>query len=298
MWVGIDVGGTKIDVCILDDVFNPVQVTSFPRPNSYNELLAEIVKVLENRPIIQFVRHLGLGVPGILSPQGSLTAINQIPYLLGKSPAHDLSRLLGSNVVIANHLQCFALSELTAGHDVSRGLSVCLILGTGTGAELIIDGKLYLGANRLAGELGSSYAIGSSSNSVIETFTTGRRLEQLFDVNQYHSEATFDAQFLKMDYSDYLNDLSMLLTNIFYWLDPSMLILGGGVSAIPGMIDLLRSEVERRLFRRPTDSLIVPAKFGASSGARGAALLPSVNPNALLLKERGAAIAVAAGQRD
>lgn len=293
--IGIDLGGTKIEAAALDadGEIRLRRRIATPRDDYLGTLsaIAELVAALERD--LDHHCPVGIGTPGALSPfSGRLRNANSV-WLNGQALGADLERALGRDVRVANDADCFALSEARGGAASDAGSVFGVIIGTGTGGGIVIDGQLLQGPNAIAGEWGHNPLPWPTSDELpgpacycgkrgcIETFCSGPALSadlhrtsgRALDVPAIVSAAEqgdADAQAALARYED---RLARALASVINLLDPERIVLGGGLSNLQRLYLNLPGLILQSVFSDGLATRIVPPHFGDSSGVRGAALL-------------------------
>src|SRR5438067_5284769 len=156
MRIGIDLGGTKIEGLAVDaDGTERLRRRIAAPRGDYDRTLtavADLVRAIEHDAGAR--GSVGIGIPGAVSPATDLIKNANSTWLIGRPLAADLARMLDRPVRLANDANCFALSEATDGAGAGAAVVFGVILGTGTGAGLVVDGRVLVGANAIAGEWG------------------------------------------------------------------------------------------------------------------------------------------------
>ncbi len=296
MYYGLDIGGTKIELAIFDSelqLFDKWRVST-PR-NNYPSFLRELIDQIKKADeLCNVIGTVGIALPGIIKVDGTIISSN-VPCLNRHNVAHDVTKLLDRNVAIGNDCRCFTLSEalLGAGKDQSRVLGV--ILGTGCGGGLCINGRLYLGANRLAGEFGHQavsarvihehqlplYSCGCGMLACSETYVSGTGLGRLYQDIAGGSQDTYEwlCAYRSQDllalktFDTYMDILGSVMASQILVSDPDMIVLGGGMSEIEEILVALPQATAKHLFEGVSLPPFKIAEFGSASGVRGAALL-------------------------
>jgi fructokinase len=293
--IGIDLGGTKIEAAALDAQGRILvrRRIATPRDDYLGTLsaIASLVAALERelgRPC-----PVGIGTPGALSPfSGRLRNANSV-WLNGQPLGADLAQRLGRDVRIANDADCFALSEATGGAAAGADSVFGVIIGTGTGGGIVVNGHLLKGPNAIAGEWGHNPLPWPRSDELpgpacycgkrgcIETFCSGPALSA--DLKRLSgSELDAPAIVAAGEQGDvealaalarYEDRLSRALASAINLLDPQLIVLGGGMSNLRRLYVNLPALIRRFVFSDGLATRIVPPRFGDSSGVRGAALL-------------------------
>ncbi|WP_300528533.1 ROK family protein [Maricaulis sp.] len=289
--IGIDLGGTKIEALGLDTAGEVMHRARIATPRDYEGSLAAIRELVRDAEREAGQRaHVGIGHPGSLSPAtGRLRNANST-WLNGRSFAEDVSRTLDRPTRFANDADCFALSEATDGAGRKGLIVLGVILGTGVGGGIVINGRLLDGAQRIAGEWGhnplpwmnaaeaDSPPCWCGKSGCIETFLSGPGWSARFN-KQYGKRLS--AQQIALSQSPeaeasrdaYAHQLARALASVINIIDADIIVLGGGVSDTPGLIQRTQARLGEFLFSDVVKTRIVIHHHGASSGVRGAAWL-------------------------
>lgn len=301
MRVGIDLGGTKIEALVLDsNDGSELARKRIDTPSGYEPTLnaiKELVIYFEN----QFNRKaiVGVGHPGTHSPKTGLIKNANFAHLQNKNFKGDLSKILDRDVRTANDANCLAVSEAVDGAGAGYEMVFAIILGTGCGAGIAINKKVWNGGNGIAGEWGHTplplvnpslfdYEVKTKPpcycgfQNCKETWISGTGLVNDYErlsngiklkgseISELATNGDKVAQKAMDDYKDRLARSIAEITNI---LDPNIFVVGGGVSNSEYIYDGLPLLVEKYTFGREFSVPIVKAKYGDSSGVRGAAWL-------------------------
>ena len=295
MRIGIDLGGTKIEGLALGDDGRELGRTRVATPRrDYDGTLAAIaglVHTLEQ----QFggPASVGVGIPGALSPATGLVKNANSTWLIGRALDHDLARVLGRPVRLANDANCFALSEATDGAAAGARVVFGVILGTGVGGGIVVDGRLLEGAHRIAGEWGHNPlpwpdaderpgpACYCGRHGCIETWLSGPALAHQFvtetgralSPDAIAAEAAAGGAAASRALALYANRLARGLASVINLLDPDVIVLGGGVSNIGMLYTAVPEQWRPYVFSDEVRTRLVAARHGDSSGVRGAAWL-------------------------
>jgi len=283
MRIGVDLGGTKIEALALDpkgrEVFRKRVLT--PRGDYAATLDAVAALVKEIGP-----GTVGVGIPGALSRVTGLVKNANSTWLIGRPLKQDLERALGREVRLDNDANCFALSEAIDGAGQGAHVVFGVILGTGVGAGIVVDGKVLAGRNAIAGEWGHNpLPLPAAADlplptcycgraGCIETYLSGPGLER--DHEQLTHEKVTAREIVARDgeaLDRYIQRLARALAGVINLLDPDVIVLGGGMSNV----ERLYTEVPRRwaryVFSDHVATRLVRNAHGDSSGVRGAAWL-------------------------
>lgn len=290
--IGIDLGGTKIEGGVLDPDGVVVRRLRVPTPGGrYDETLDTIVDVVRQLERACGTRcTVGIGTPGSLSPRDGRIRNANSTCLNGRTLDHDITRRLARPVRIANDADCFALSEATdgAGRDAASVFGV--ILGTGTGGGLVVNGRLLSGPNRTCGEWGHNPLPWMTDDErpgphcycgkrgCIETFLSGPALAAGYDVDgvtahDVAARALAGEERAMSRIARYQDRLARALAGVINIVDPEVIVLGGGVSGIDSLYPALPRLLPRYVFSDCVRTTVVRARHGDSSGVRGAAWL-------------------------
>ncbi len=292
--IGVDVGGSKIEGIVLTADGEVSELIRVPTPrHSYEKVLVALCGVIGQ---LQQGRQLtvGIGTPGALRLPGETIKNSNSTCFNGKPLQRDIEQRLGHSIRIENDANCFALSE--ALHGSGRGCRSVfgVILGTGTGGGIVIDGKLQTGPNQIAGEWGHNCIPANVRSSIaedrqchcgrwncIETVLCGAGFRRS------HVEAggasVEPAEIARLaaqgdavasrSLETYSRQLAQCLATIINMLDPAMIVLGGGLSRIDQLYELVPAMLAEYVFTDQVLTQISPPRFGDASGARGAACL-------------------------
>ena len=295
MRLGIDLGGTKIEIIALADDGKELlrRRTSTPQGDYYESLqtIAQLVHDAEGELGQQ--GSLGVGTPGALSrATGCLKNSNSV-VLNGKPILQDLEKLLQRKIRISNDANCFALSEATDGAAAGAEVVFGVILGTGVGGGIVVNGHVLTGLNGIAGEWGhnplpwpETYELAGpecycGKHGCIETYLSGPGMMKLHQAET--GEALNSVEIVQraeqgnarceQTMQTYEHRLARSLAHVINILDPDVIVLGGGMSNI----ERLYANVPRLwggwVFSDRVDTRLVKNRYGDSSGVRGAAWL-------------------------
>ena len=293
--IGIDLGGTKIEGIVLAaDGQQLVRERVVTPQDDYQATLAAIVDLVAT--LEQSVGQqcsIGIGMPGSLSRVSGLVKNSNSVCLNGKPLPHDLEALLGRPLRFANDADCFVLSEANDGAAAAAGTVFGVIIGTGTGGGIVVDGKLVSGPNGISGEWGHNplpWPQGDELpgpecycglNGCIETWLSGPGLsrdhyrvygKKMQPVTIYQCDELGDEK-CRDTMKRYADRMARALASIINVLDPDVIVLGGGVSNIKSIYKDVPRLWGSYVFSDRVDTKLVHAKHGDSSGVRGAAWL-------------------------
>lgn len=297
--IGIDLGGTKIEVIALDaeQAVRARHRTQTPRNDYAGTLrtIGELVAKVESE--IGARGTVGVGIPGSLSPfTGRMRNANSV-WLNWKHLDADLAEVLGRPVRLANDADCFALSEAVDGAGRGAGTVFGVIIGTGTGGGIVVHGRLLTGPNRIAGEWGHNPlpwardeelpgpACHCGKQGCIETFLSGPGLARDFrevtgrDLTPPRIVAAAAAHDPEAEAAlrRYEDRMARALAGVVNLLDPDVIVLGGGLSNLDRLYQELPGLIGRYLLSDGAHIDLRPPVHGDSSGVRGAAWLWEMN---------------------
>lgn len=295
MRIGIDVGGTKIEAIALAKDGPTLNRQRIATPSTgYNGMLAALVHLVGNIEAQTGVTgSIGVGIPGAVSKLTGFVKNANSVWLNGKPFERDLSDALQRPVRIANDADCFALSEATDGAGAGAHSVFGIILGTGCGGGIVIDGKLLAGPNSIAGEWGHNPLPWPSLKEIpgpacycgkqgcIETFLSGpgwaaRHFEaggQRMTAEEIVASADAGDAIARASFELYLDQLARATASVINILDPDIIVLGGGLSNVDAISTQLPQRWQKYVFTDRVDTRLAKNKHGDSSGVRGAAWL-------------------------
>jgi len=294
MRIGIDLGGTKIEAIALDAEGRERARKRIPSPRSYDATIAairDLVAALEAETGEQGT--VGIGMPGAISPATGLVKNANSTWLIGHPFGRDLEAALGREVRLANDADCFALSEATDGAAAGAKTVFGVILGTGVGGGIVVNGALLSGPNAIAGEWGHNslpFVLADEmpgpdcycgKKGCIETWVSGpgfaadymRDTRESLSPEAIVAAAEAGNRPARLALRRYADRLARALAHVVNILDPHAIVLGGGMSNIAALYDEVPSRWGAYVF---SDTVVTPLlrhKHGDSSGVRGAAWL-------------------------
>lgn len=291
--IGIDLGGTKIEAVALeaDGTERFRRRIDTPR-GDYDATVAAMVGLvgLVERELGER-GTVGVGMPGSISPATGLVKNANSTWLIGRALHVDLERALGRSVRVANDANCFALSEAADGGGAGARVVFGVILGTGTGGGLVVDGQVLVGPNAVAGEWGHNAlpwpdesewpgpACYCGRRGCIETFLSGAGLEMAYGpaagltAREIAGAAARGDRVAEVAIETYARRLAKSLATVINLLDPDAIVLGGGLSNIEALYRRVPQLWTDWVFSDRVDTRLARAQHGDSSGVRGAAWL-------------------------
>jgi len=284
--LGVDLGGTKIEAILLDENLNTIQRKRVPTPqNDYSQILNTINSL--SADLLENVKDYSIGIctPGAISKKTGLIKNSNTQCLIGKPLKEDLEKKLGQKISMENDANCFAIAESTLG--VAKGFDVVfgVIMGTGVGGGIVINGKIHQGRTNIAGEWGHHTLHQNGNNcycgkqGCVETYISGPALEkrwkELTGKSQNMPEIIQNIEISKVKQwkDEFLENFGFGLANVIDILDPDVIVLGGGLSNIDFLYTEGKNSVYQKVFSDLVDTPIMKNKLGDSAGVFGAALL-------------------------
>jgi len=293
--IGIDLGGTKIEIVALDPTGRELLRRRVPTPQGdYRgtlEAIAGLVRFAEGQ--IGSRASIGIGTPGSLSRLTGCMRNANSTCLNGKPLRRDLEALLGQEVRIANDANCFAISEASDGAGAGAETVFGVILGTGVGGGVVVNGHLLNGANAIAGEWGHTPlplpgpgdqplpACYCGRHGCIETYLSGpgmaadhsRRHGGTLDAAAIAAAAAHGDNACEATLQRYEQRLARALATVINLLDPDVIVLGGGLSHLERLYVNVPAQWGQYIFSDQVVTRLRPARHGDASGVRGAAWL-------------------------
>ena len=295
MRIGIDLGGTKIEGLALDDSGKEIlrQRVDTPQGN-YQATIAAIVNLVQLLEAnTQQIGTVGIGIPGAISPTNQLVKNANSTWLIGKPLHADLQQALSRQVLIANDANCFVVSEATDG--AARGAEIVfgVIVGTGTGGGVYVNGKDITGINAIAGEWGHNPLPWPSADEYpgrecycgkkgcIETWLSGPGFTHDHQLHGGRGNTAKEIialaeqgdKLAESALQRYEDRMARALATVINIVDPEIIVLGGGMSNITRLYRNVPKLWEQYIFSDHVATKLAPPAHGDSSGVRGAAWL-------------------------
>jgi fructokinase len=293
--IGVDLGGTKIEAAAIDHEGRAVARRRIPTPaGDYAGTVAAVAGLVSGiEAELGSGLTVGVGIPGTLVAGTGLVKNANSTWLIGQPLGRDLEAALGRPVRLANDANCFALSEASDGAAAGLGNVFGVILGTGVGGGVVIDGRIVVGANAIAGEWGHNPLPWPRADELpgprcycgrsgcIETFLSGPGLARDHHAHgggetngeRIAAGAAAGDVACRTTLDRYAERLARALAHVINILDPDAIVLGGGLSAITSLYDAVPGLWGQFVFSDSVRTRLLPPKHGDSSGVRGAAWL-------------------------
>jgi fructokinase len=295
MRIGIDLGGTKIEgIAIADDGGERLRRRiPAPRDDYASTLAAVTALVCDIERDLGARGTVGVGIPGTISPATGCIKNANSTWLNGTRLGDDLPRMLDRPVRFANDANCFALSEATDGAAAGAPVVFGVIIGTGVGGGVVVNQRVLVGANAVAGEWGHNPLPaprdGESPGPLcycgrrgcIEAFLSGPALARDYEASggasataaEIAARAASDEPLAHAALERYEDRMARALGSVVNLLDPDVIVLGGGLSNIDRLYERVPKLWRPYIFSDRVDTRLVRAVHGDSSGVRGAAWL-------------------------
>jgi len=287
--IGIDLGGTKIEGIFLDDKLNVIERTRIPtqQEKGYNSIIDSIVSLVNSlKKNSDDTVSIGVSAPGAISKKTGLIKNSNTHCLIGMSLKEDLEQALKQKIALDNDANCFTMAEAAMGAAKEYNVVFGVILGTGVGGGIVINGNLHRGRTNIAGEWGH-HTLRIDGNKCycgklgcVETYISGPALEKRWTTLTGKTEAlpsiiqNIDDTKSGLQWKkEFLENFAIGLANVIDILDPDVIVLGGGVSNIPFLYDEGRDYVYDKVFSDLVETPILKNQLGDSAGVFGASLL-------------------------
>ncbi len=293
---GIDLGGTKIEAAVLDTQGKLVarKRVDTERVKGYNHILGQLSKVIallrEETGLAP--QRIGIGTPGTIDPPTGLMKNSNTVVMNGQPVQADLEQLLGIPVKMANDANCFAIAETHLGcvPDQAAKAKVVfgVILGTGTGGGIVVNGQLISGAQGIGGEWGHMFLDHSAGHcycgriGCVEMILAGPSLERYYanisGINRSMKDIVprfrnGDDPAATATLQRFFHYFAKGIANVINLLDPDVVVLGGGLGQIDELYTLGVEQVKKHLFNPRMDTQFLRPALGDSAGVFGAAFL-------------------------
>ncbi len=294
MMIGLDLGGTKIEAIALTARGEELWRRRVPAPRAYEgtiRVCAELVCAAEQETGLRGT--VGAGLPGTISPRTGLVKNANSTWLIGHRLDQDLQAALGRTVRLMNDANCFVLSEATDGAGAGGRVVFGVILGTGVGGGIVVDGRIIEGRQSIAGEWGHNPLPRPAADErpgpscycgrrgCVETFLSGPGMERdhagvtgvrltTWEIVARAEAGSAQAASTLNRYADRLGRALACVVNI---LDPDVIVLGGGMSNLPDLAERAQASMAPHVFTDIPSLSVLRHMHGDSSGVRGAAWL-------------------------
>ncbi len=289
---GVDFGGTKIEAAVLGPAGDIVWRRRANNPGSYHAAVTTVRDlVLSSEAELGVALTVGIGIPGAIDPSSGRIKNANTTWLNGTSFDVDLAQALERSVRVQNDANCFALSEAVDGAATGKRVVFGVILGTGVGGGIVVDGRLLDGLHRVSGEWGHNplpwprqdeFPMPScfcGNTGCLERFVAGPSLAADCDGPGHRDASALPARAAAGDSAAaaalerHADRLARGLAQVVNLLDPDAIVLGGGLSNMRHLYEVLPRLMARNVVAKVMTTPVLQNRFGDSSGVRGAAWL-------------------------
>ena len=295
--IGIDLGGTKIEVAVLDGqgqfMFRHRKASPSHSYPAILNTIAELVTLARQTLALPAPTVVGIGMPGCLDAQTQRVRGSNTQAMNHQPLKADLQHVLGCEVRLENDANCLALSEAMDGAGAQAQVVFAAILGTGCGGGVVVNRQLLSGRHAIAGEWGHNplpwpraeelniAPCWCGQTGCLETWLSGTgfaldharangaersAVEIIQAMRQGDSSAT-------ASFERYVNRLGRALAQVVNLLDPDCIVLGGGMSNVQEIYPKIQAAMQPYVFGIQVNTPVLAAQHGDSSGVRGAAWL-------------------------
>jgi len=291
--IGIDLGGTKIEIVVLAPDGSEAFRHRIPNPHGGYDATLDAIDALVRDTETRFgiTATVGIGIPGVVSPATGRVKNANSTTLNGHAFDVDVARRLGREVRVENDANCFTLSEAADGAGAGYRLVFGIILGTGCGGGIAVDGRVHRGAHGIAGEWGHNPLPWANPDEYpgpdcwcgqrgcLETFVAGPALARdadgpdALDASALPARAAAGEARAAAALARHTDRLARGLAQVINLLDPDAIVLGGGLSNMAHLYVELPRLLPRHVFSDVIATPILKNRHGDSSGVRGAAWL-------------------------
>jgi fructokinase len=293
--IGVDWGGTKIEAIALDAAGAALARKRVPTPqHDYEACIAAAAGLVrEIEAALGESGTVGIGIPGAISPATGLVKNANSTWLNGRPLDKDMERALNRPVRVENDANCLALSEATDGAGAGAAVVWAVIVGTGLGSGIAVEGRVLAGRHRIAGEWGHNplpwprdderpgppcYC---GRSGCLETFVSGtglaadhaRRTGQALKAEEILAAMRAGDREAQATYARFLDRLARGMAHVVNILDPDVIVLGGGLSEAEELYRDLPERIAPQVFSDAFTTPVRKSRHGPSSGVRGAAWL-------------------------
>ena len=290
--IGIDLGGTKIEVMALDSAGTEIRRHRVATPAGYTDTVATIATLVHDAEAgLGGTGSVGICIPGVISPATGLVKNANSIALNGHSFDRDIAEALRREVRVANDANCFALSEAADGAGAGQGVVFGVIIGTGCGGGIVWDGRVLEGRNRIAGEWGHTplpwpredelpgNPCWCGLSNCLETWISGTGLAiscdgpEARDASSIPGRAAAGEVRAIVALERHADRLARGLAVVVNLIDPDVVVLGGGLSNMAHLYEVVPRLMKTYVFSDFVTTPVVKNLHGDSSGVRGAAWL-------------------------
>ena len=294
MKIGIDLGGTKTEGILINHEGKELRRKRIITEKNYEGTINGIISLVkEFESDFGNSESVGIGMPGAVSADSALVKNANSIWLNGKPLKKDLEQILSRKINLENDANCFALSEAVDGAGKDKKVVFGVIIGTGVGGGIVVEGKILQGRNNIAGEWGHITLPNRTEDEkifnkkcycektgCIETYVSGPGFASCFNLRY---QSNLNSHEIIKNYSEsensinamiqYVDHLARGLSIVINVLDPDVIVLGGGMSNVDYIYKSINDELKKYVFTDTLHTKVVKNFHGDSGGVRGAAWL-------------------------
>lgn len=300
MYVGFDIGGTSVKYGVLDEKGRFLEKESIPTNYEFTAFISELNEIVEKfKEVYPEIKGIGISAPGIIQKDGFMLTAGAIKSFYGKNIKLELEKMTGLPVSIENDANAAAIAERWIGNAKGMDNYLCIVLGTGIGGGIVINGEVFRGSHGMAGEFGWSIIDRISESGDIEEMSLNKRVATVgglcYQYNLAHkkldpeSEDIWDAkEIMRREelgekvatdvLTQFFTDLSVGLLSLISCFDPEVVLIGGGISSNETFNERLQARLEELIERHEsicylkdkTIAKVKPAKLQNDAGMIGA----------------------------
>jgi fructokinase len=290
--IGIDFGGTKIEIIVLDRAGNQVLRRRVPNPGNYHQALLAVAGLVNAAESELGLRcSVGVGIPGAISPSTGFVKNANSVWMNGKPFDRDLAEALAREIRVENDANCFALSEASDGAAAGKHVVFGVILGTGCGGGVVVNGQVLGGLHRIGGEWGHNPLPWPTAADLpypkcfcgnegcIERYIAGPSLAEDCDGPGHRDASDIPARAAAGDaqaqaaLTRHADRVARGFAQIINFLDPDAIVIGGGLSHMSHLYTEVPLLLRRNVIAESVMTPVLRNMHGDSSGVRGAAWL-------------------------
>lgn len=264
MYIGIDVGGTKIKYGLVDETGKITHRNAIATNHEKGQFINDLVEIINNyQKKGTTIKGIGISAPGIIEKDGYMTTAGSLHALYGTNLKKEIENMVNLPVAVENDANAAAIAENWIGNAQHSDNYLCLVLGTGVGGGIVINGQIYRGFNGMAGEFGWMIVDETPKEDSIETASLNQRgaivgglcarYNALKKMEDADFVAVYDAQKILAHEQDdeiaatviqkFFQDLAIGLINLISCFDPEVILIGGGISENPMFFKRLDAEL-------------------------------------------------------
>ncbi|MDP9127718.1 MAG: ROK family protein [Pseudomonadota bacterium] len=299
---GLDIGGTKIAGAVFGRDGLEISQAVLPTPHDYTEFLIACRTIVDDLDRLCGGRAtVGIGIPGVIDREKDNIFAPNVPCLQGHTFQADITRILNRPVAIGNDASCASLSEAVDGAGAGHHIVFGVIMGTGVGGGMAVDGKMVDGPHGLTGEWGhlplpyrdekdgAIVACGCGQRGCIDKTISGPALSRLFsaatgqniEASQIGALASGGDLIARQVLDQFYSTVAKAMVTIIHGFDPNVIVVSGGLSSLPGLYAEVPKRWEVYAVRKNLRTRLLPATHGTLTGLRGAAWLGSAKAQCL-----------------